>query len=91
MGRNYPLTGVTVLANTLVKRVLFSKKGKTSTATGIELANGTQYSVKREVIISAGAYRTLQLLLLSGIGACSDLTLHNISQVANSPSVGENL
>lgn len=51
----YPLNGVTVMTNTLVKKVLLSTNGGTITATGIELANGTQYLARREVIVSAGS------------------------------------
>lgn len=63
----------------------------TTSATGIELANGTQYLTRREVIVSAGAYRTPQILLLSGIGAKNDLDTRGITQIVNSPRVGQNL
>ena len=57
----YPLEGVEVLANTLVRRVIFEDK----IAVGVECENGEIRRVKSngQVVISAGAYRTPQVLL----------------------------
>ena len=45
----------------------------------------------REVILSAGAFNTPQLLMLSGIGPTDELAKHKITQRVNSPGVGKNL
>ena len=84
----YALDGVTVMTETLVKRVLISPE---KTATGVELANGRMFTAKREVIVSTGSIRTPQLLMLSGIGAADELRQHGIEQVIDSPQVGKNL
>ncbi|KAK8024514.1 hypothetical protein PG993_012580 [Apiospora rasikravindrae] len=87
----YSLAGVTVLTETVVESVILSaegEKGAGMQATGVRLANGTEYRAKR-VILSAGAYRTPQLLMLSGIGG--DLAAHGIEQKVDLPEVGKNL
>ncbi|KAM3072432.1 hypothetical protein ACMFMG_009233 [Clarireedia jacksonii] len=85
----YPLEGVNLMLNTLVKRVLVEDDGNgNKTATGVELADGTVIKAKKEVLLAAGAYRTPQILLLSGIGAAKDLK--GITQTHDLPGVGEN-
>jgi choline dehydrogenase-like flavoprotein len=46
---------------------------------------------QREVIVSAGAFGSPQLLMLSGIGPRAELTRHGISLVHELPGVGKNL
>lgn len=67
-----------------------SSSKNTVSATGVRLANGTEYYGK-EIIASAGSYRTPQLLMLSGIGPAETLADFDIKQVVNAPEVGQNL
>jgi len=85
----FPLTGVQLMTETLVKHVLIEDLEGKKTATGVELANGRKITANREVILSAGAYRTPQVLLLSGIGPSSELSCHSIPQVVDAPDVGK--
>ncbi|KAF4454280.1 GMC oxidoreductase [Fusarium albosuccineum] len=74
----YSLDGITVLTETLVSKVITSKNSKgVITTKGIQLSNGTKIYGK-ETILSAGAYRTPQILLLSGIGPAATLKQHKI-------------
>ncbi|POR33127.1 GMC oxidoreductase [Tolypocladium paradoxum] len=90
----YYLEGVTVLTNTLVAKVLVKKQqgqhDATSLAYGIQLANGTEIHGK-EIILSSGAIRTPQILMLSGIGPADELASHGIEVVLDVPEVGKNL
>ena len=65
----------------------------TKVARGINVERFGQklrYFASREVILSAGAIGTPQLLMLSGIGPKDELDKYKIRQVANLP-VGKNL
>ncbi|TDZ54439.1 Oxygen-dependent choline dehydrogenase [Colletotrichum trifolii] len=88
----FPLDGVTVLTNTLVDRILVGRalNGTAVTAKGIRLENGTEY-LARKTILTAGAYRTPQLLMLSGIGPADALKEHGIEVKLDQPHVGQNL
>ncbi|KAF0316327.1 glucose dehydrogenase [Colletotrichum asianum] len=84
----YPLDGITALADILVEKVLVSTDG-TIQVSGVQLANGTQI-FSRRVILSAGALRTPQILMLSGIGPRDELERHGIEVKVESPEVGKN-
>ncbi|KAI0966401.1 hypothetical protein F4678DRAFT_484247 [Xylaria arbuscula] len=77
---------------TLVKKVLFEKRGNsTNIATGIVLDSGVSLRAKKEVILSAGAFQSPQLLMVSGIGPATTLKENGISVIADRPGVGQNL
>lgn len=62
--------------------------------TGVEYTqNGTvkQASAAGEVILSAGAIGSPQIMMLSGIGPADDLARHGISIAADLAGVGKNL
>jgi choline dehydrogenase-like flavoprotein len=86
----YPLKGVRVLTSTFVRRVLLDER---KTAVGVELANGEIINLEKggQVIVSAGAYRTPQILMLSGIGDTHHLLQHYIPVAIHLPDVGRNL
>jgi choline dehydrogenase len=81
---------LTVESKALTTRVLV-QGGR---AVGIEyVQNGEVHRsyAEREVVLSAGAYNSPQILLLSGIGATEELTSLGIKPVCDLPGVGRNL
>lgn len=91
---SFPLNGIAIMPNTIVAKILFKKKSAYSQghvqACGIQLADGTEIHGK-EVILSLGAIRTPQLLMLSGIGPANELAKHGIEVMLDAPHVGDNL
>ena len=76
--------------NVQVNKVLFEGKK----ATGVEYSHkGKTLSVKanKEVILSAGAINSPQILMNSGIGDSAELAKHGISMVHELKGVGKNL
>lgn len=82
----YSLDRVTVLSEALVASVVLEG----NKATGVRLVDGRTFTASEEVILSAGAIGTPQILLLSGIGAKADMEEHGIEQLVDSPEVGKN-
>ena len=63
-------------------------------ATGIRIRTKGKLrslTARREVILSAGAFGSPQLLMLSGVGGANKLEPHGIATVHDLPGVGENL
>ncbi|KAJ5674268.1 choline dehydrogenase [Penicillium macrosclerotiorum] len=76
---------------TLVKRVLFTTSKQ---ATGVEVeTEGLQYHIRatREVILSAGAFHSPQILMVSGIGPAETLNGLNIPLISDLPGVGQGM
>jgi len=81
---------VSLRSNAQVLRVLI-EKGR---AIGVEyLYDGRRETAlaQGEVIVSAGAFQSPQILLLSGIGPPGELREHGIEVVQDLPGVGQNL
>ncbi|AOJ40453.1 glucose-methanol-choline oxidoreductase [Burkholderia lata] len=81
---------LTVETGAQVKRIVFDGKR----AVGVEVTRGGNVETvwaKKEVILSAGAFQSPQLLMLSGVGPKDELERHGIQVVADLPGVGENL
>ncbi|MFI6090716.1 GMC family oxidoreductase [Streptomyces sp. NPDC051218] len=60
-------------------------------AVGVVLASGQVVRARERVVLSAGALRTPQLLMLSGIGPAQHLREHGVEVVVDSPEVGQGL
>lgn len=83
-------TSITIYPNTLARRVTFDG----TTAQGVEVTTGRAtytLSARKEVILSAGAFQSPQLLMVSGVGPEAKLTELGIPVVHSLEGVGQNL
>ena len=80
---------LTIRPDVLVKRVIFEGKQ----ATGVEVDSGGEtFTIEgQEVILSAGAIASPQLLMLSGVGPAGHLGALGIGVVHDLPGVGQNM
>jgi choline dehydrogenase len=81
---------LTVVTDALTTRIVI-ENGR---AVGVDyLKDGvaTRAHAAREVVLSAGAYNSPQLLMLSGIGPADTLRTHGIAPLVDLPGVGEHL
>ncbi|OVA12373.1 Glucose-methanol-choline oxidoreductase [Macleaya cordata] len=90
--------GLTVLLHATVHRILFRTKGKPKpVAHGVIFrdASGVKHKAylnkgsRNEIIISAGALGSPQILMLSGVGPADHLRSHNITVLVDHPLVGQ--
>ncbi|OLN91628.1 Versicolorin B synthase 3 [Colletotrichum chlorophyti] len=77
----------------LAKKIIFDANKK---ATGVVVTSNlglTTYTIKarKEVILSAGAFQSPQLLMVSGVGPRDQLQKFKIPIVAERPGVGQNM
>ena len=85
-----------VYRETLAKKVLFDADMR---ATGVIIessglgSGSVTYTINatQEVIISAGSFRSPQMLMVSGIGPAATLQSNGIDVIADRPGVGQNM
>jgi choline dehydrogenase-like flavoprotein len=85
------LTNLKVFSLTLAKKIVFDESKK---ATGVIVeSNLIPYTISatKEVIVSAGAFQSPQLLMVSGVGPADQLQKLDIPVVADRPGVGQNM
>ena len=84
---------LTIRPNVDVKRILFDTSSGTPRATGVEVVSDEEtFAIEgEEIILSAGAAISPQILMLSGVGPSDHLAEHGIESVVNLPRVGQNL
>jgi choline dehydrogenase len=83
---NLDRPNLTVRGDTLVRRVVF--EGQRAVGVEVDGAAGIEFLPAREVVLSAGAFKSAHLLLLSGVGPADHLRAHGITVVHDSPGVG---
>lgn len=87
-------SNLTVITGAQVTSVILDDSEDTPRATGVAFqVDGVNQRIEatREIILSAGAVNTPQLLNLSGIGHTDELAAHDIEVRVETPEVGHNL
>ncbi|KAK4969921.1 hypothetical protein LTR66_011602 [Elasticomyces elasticus] len=83
-------TDIKAYTQVFAQRILFENK----TATGVLVSTARMKymrTARKEVICSAGAFQSPQLLMVSGIGPRETLEHYNISVLSDLPAVGQNM
>ncbi|KAL3473208.1 hypothetical protein BJX99DRAFT_261519 [Aspergillus californicus] len=87
---NSAISTLTVYEHTMALRLEFHGKR----AVGVRVSGaGLEHTIRarKEIILSAGAFQSPQLLMVSGIGPRETLQSHGITVVKDLPGVGQNL
>ncbi|KAJ6134693.1 Dehydrogenase patE [Penicillium sp. IBT 18751x] len=91
----HALANLTIYDWSLVKKILFNEHKR---ATGVRVKQRWGFwdyeitiRAMREVIVSAGAIQSPQLLMVSGLGPPETLRDHAIRPIVNLPGVGQNM
>lgn len=84
------LETLSIYEKTLAKKILFDWGNR---AHGVRVHGVWDFTLwaRREVILSAGAFHSPQLLILSGIGPARVLHEHGIKPLVTLPGVGQNM
>jgi choline dehydrogenase-like flavoprotein len=83
-----PPSNLTIKTDSPIHKVLVDGS---KTAIGVLTIDGREIYANKEVILSAGALNTPQILMLSGIGPRSELEQHHIPVIHEMSQIGENL
>lgn len=90
LGDDMSRSNLRIVSDTTVERVLFDQRRAIGVA--LRRSDGPDWiTARREVILSAGAIASPQLLMLSGIGDPKDLRALDIMPLVAAPEVGRNL
>ncbi|CAA7266836.1 unnamed protein product [Cyclocybe aegerita] len=95
-GINAQISDLLATDATVTRVIIDQTPGEQRRAIGVEFANTEngprfQARVKKDVIISAGAVQSPQILLLSGVGPADHLKSKGVKVVEDLPGVGANL
>ncbi|MCO5134368.1 MAG: choline dehydrogenase [Phyllobacteriaceae bacterium] len=86
--RNRP--NLTVITGFLTSNIVFEGSRAVGVA-GYRDGGQAEIRARCEVVLSAGAIGSPQILMLSGVGDSAELSRHGIETRANAPGVGKNL
>ena len=87
-------SNLTVITHATTEKILFTEKNSQKKAVGVQIKRRSKtqtIKAKQEVLLSAGAFGSPQVLMLSGVGDTKALDAHGIDTFHHLPGVGENL
>lgn len=91
LGKGKPST-MDIYSYTLAQKILFDSDKR---ATGVLVTDKSsapfELRALREVVVSAGAFQSPQLLMVSGVGPAHTLQDYDIPVIADRPGVGQNM
>ncbi len=86
---------LTIVPHAMAQRVTFEGEGESLRATGVEYSDGDgnihSATAAKEVVLSAGAVGSPQLLMVSGVGDADELAAVGVDSVHHLPAVGKHL
>ncbi|KAJ5937553.1 Dehydrogenase patE [Penicillium verhagenii] len=84
------LGDLAIYQKTMASKILFDNQNR---AVGVRVKHFLSHTLTatEEVIVSAGAFQSPQLLMLSGIGPADQLNRYGIKVIADRPGVGQNM
>jgi choline dehydrogenase len=86
-----PRKNLEVRTGARVHRIVFDSNKRAVAVEYVQGGEKRRVSVKREVVMAAGALETPRLLMLSGVGPALELRKHDISLVHANEAIGKNL
>ncbi|SNX84999.1 related to versicolorin b synthase [Melanopsichium pennsylvanicum] len=93
--KNEKRTNINVIFEALAKKVNFDTTGTRPKAVSVDytLPLGVKKTLKarKEIILSAGAFQSPQLLMVSGIGPADQLKAQNITILVENSNVGQHM
>jgi len=84
-------SNLTVVTGAVCEKILIEKDVATGVSFSTSRSSTLTARVRREIILTAGAFESPKLLLLSGIGNKEELRRHGIEAKQHLPGVGQNL
>lgn len=86
---------VQIITSVLVRKIVWENQiSSKPRAVGLEVQNGNEiqyFYAEKEIILSAGAINSPQILMLSGVGLSEELERIGINPIVNNENVGYNL
>lgn len=82
---------LTTYTYVLAKKILFDSRKRATGVLAKSKLGEFRLHADKEIIVSAGAFQSPQLLMVSGIGPAKTLEDHGIPVLADRPGVGQNM